>query len=73
VSWWRSLLGQEKTAQITAVFSEPPLVASVGRRRPMPLAGGSSPDELADEPPDQRDKVRTVIHLFCNGTTCSHT
>jgi hypothetical protein len=47
-------------------------VASVGRRRPLPLAGGLPPDELADEPPDTTGTVRTIHHIWCDGKTCTH-
>jgi hypothetical protein len=71
MSWWRDLLGREKASQ-PGTASEPPLVASIGRRRPMPLAGGLPPDDVVDEPPDTTGTVRMVHHIWCDGVTCEH-
>jgi hypothetical protein len=72
MSWWRNILPAPAKPSQAGTVSEPPLVASIGRRRPMPLAGGLPADDVVDEPPDKTGTVRTVLHLFCDGKTCSH-
>jgi hypothetical protein len=72
MSWWRELLGKEEIVADRPQLSEPPLVANPGRRARPPLAGGLPPDDVSDEPPDKTGAVRVVLHVWCNGKTCSH-
>jgi hypothetical protein len=45
-------------------------VAPTRRRYVDPETGELGTDDDAE--PDRRDTVRTVLHVFCDGKTCTH-